>query len=147
MYIILYVYFYIFFRYGGTLIYDGELSGGHLLIVFFSVMMGANQFGQVGPNIESFASARGAAHEIYRLIERKPEIDSMSDVIGTKPEIHGDVSFKDCQFTYPSRPDVQVCKEFCIFCLRFWSPPLSYSISIIFLVNLYNVIILQMYYT
>ena len=95
-------------RYGGTLVHAGTLTGGRLLIVFFSVMMGANQFGQVGPNIEAFASARGAAYEIYKLIDQKPVINSMSDETGSKPEIQGDVSFKDCQFTYPSRPDTQV---------------------------------------
>lgn len=100
-----------FFRYGGTLIADNEMTGGRLLIVFFSVMIGANQFGQVGPNIEAFSSARGAAYEVYRLIERQPEIDSMSEFTGTKPQIRGNISFKNCQFTYPSRPDVQVCRE------------------------------------
>lgn len=92
------------------MIADKEMSGGTLLIVFFSVMIGANQFGQVGPNIEAFSSARGAAYEVYKLIERQPVIDSMSDSTGSKPEINGNISFKDCQFTYPSRPDVQVCR-------------------------------------
>ena len=70
-------------------------------------MIGANQFGQVGPNIEAFSSARGAAYTIFKLIERKPVIDSLTDA-GEKTKIEGDIKFVDCQFSYPSRPDVQV---------------------------------------
>jgi len=94
-------------RYGGKLIEDDELTGGRLLIVFFSVMIGANQFGQVGPNIESFSVARGAAYTIYKLIERQPTIDSLDDK-GSKPGIDGHIDFVKCKFNYPSRPDIQV---------------------------------------
>uniref|UniRef100_A0A7M5VBZ8 Uncharacterized protein n=1 Tax=Clytia hemisphaerica TaxID=252671 RepID=A0A7M5VBZ8_9CNID len=97
------------FWYGGTLIGDGEINAGDLLIVFFSVMIGANQFGQVGPNIEAFSSARGAAYTIFKLIERKPVIDSLTDA-GEKTKIEGDIKFVDCQFSYPSRPDIKILR-------------------------------------
>lgn len=70
-------------------------------------MLGANQFGQVGPNLEAFSSARGSAYYIYKLIEKRPIIDSLSEK-GTKPEINGNISFVKCKFNYPSRPDIQV---------------------------------------
>ena len=89
------------------MINEGEMTAGNLLIVFFSILLGASQFGQVGPNMEAFSSARGAAYPIYRLIERQPEIDSLSEK-GEKIKIEGDIRFMDCDFTYASRPDVQV---------------------------------------
>ena len=94
-------------RYGGKLIEDDELTGGRLLIVFFSVMIGANQFGQVGPNIEAFSVARGAAYTIFKLIERQPTIDCLDDK-GAKPDIVGHIDFVKCKFSYPSRPETQV---------------------------------------
>lgn len=98
---------YILYRYGGELVVDGKLSGGDLLIVFFSVLIGAAQVGQVGPNVEAFMVARGAAYYIYNLMDRCPVIDSFSEE-GSKPKISGDISFINCKFNYPSRPDIKV---------------------------------------
>ena len=94
-------------RYGGTLVVDEDISAGDLLIVFFSVMIGAAQLGQVGPNVEAFAIARGSAFFIYQILSRVPPIDSMSDE-GTKPKISGGIEFKECRFEYPSRKEVKV---------------------------------------
>lgn len=38
--------------------------------VFFCVLYGAYVLGQASPNIQSFASARGAAHIVYGIIDR-----------------------------------------------------------------------------
>lgn len=39
------------------------------LKVFFVVLIGAFSVGQNSPNIQTFASARGAAHKIYSIID------------------------------------------------------------------------------
>lgn len=39
------------------------------LKVFFVVLIGAFTVGQTSPNIQSFASARGAAHKVYSIID------------------------------------------------------------------------------
>lgn len=98
------------FWYGGELVVDGKLSGGDLLIVFFSVLIGAAQVGQVGPNVEAFMVARGAAYYIYNLMDRCPVIDSFSEE-GSKPKISGDISFINCKFNYPSRPDIKILQN------------------------------------
>lgn len=41
-----------------------------VLKVFFVVLIGAFSIGQTTPNIQSFASARGAAHKIYNIIDQ-----------------------------------------------------------------------------
>jgi ATP-binding cassette subfamily B (MDR/TAP) protein 1 len=61
------------FWYGSTLIAHGTINsvsgtpwtGGDVVTVFFSVIMGAFAVGQAGPNIQAFASGRGAAHKIF----------------------------------------------------------------------------------
>lgn len=42
--------------------------------VFFVVLIGAFSVGQTSPNIQTFASARGAAYKVYAIIDhvRKP---------------------------------------------------------------------------
>lgn len=37
--------------------------------VFFSVLIGAFSIGQASPNIEAFANARGAAYEVFKIID------------------------------------------------------------------------------
>ena len=90
-----------------------------LLIVFFSVLMGAMNVGQATPYVEAFSIARGAAGMVYEIIERVPEIDSMSKEGKMPKERGGNITFKDVYFNYPSRNDVKVHKKF-IF-LRFES--------------------------
>jgi len=52
----------------------------------------------------------GAAAKLYSTIDRIPDIDSASPN-GLKPEkVEGGIVFEDVQFSYPSRPTVQVVK-------------------------------------
>lgn len=41
-----------------------------VLQVFFVVLIGAFSIGQTTPNIQTFASARGAAHKVYAIIDQ-----------------------------------------------------------------------------
>uniref|UniRef100_A0A669E678 ATP-binding cassette sub-family B member 5 n=1 Tax=Oreochromis niloticus TaxID=8128 RepID=A0A669E678_ORENI len=96
------------FWYGSTLILNGEYTIGTVLTVFFSVLIGAFSLGQTSPNIQTFASARGAAYKVYNIIDHVPSIDSYSEA-GYKPEsIKGDIEFKNVHFSYPSRDDIKV---------------------------------------
>ncbi|XP_067147712.1 ATP-binding cassette sub-family B member 5 isoform X3 [Apteryx mantelli] len=83
---------------------------GRVLIVFFSVLVGAFSLGQAAPNLESVANARGAAYEVYRIISKKRLIDSSSQE-GYKPDkLVGEIEFRNIHFNYPSRPDVKILK-------------------------------------
>eukprot|EP00075_Anas_platyrhynchos_P017461 XP_027306714.1 ATP-binding cassette sub-family B member 5 isoform X1 [Anas platyrhynchos] len=83
---------------------------GHVLIVFFSVLVGAFSLGQAAPNLESVSNARGAAYEVYRIINKKRLIDS-SFKEGYKPDkLIGEIEFRNIHFSYPSRPDVKILK-------------------------------------
>ncbi|KAK2512847.1 hypothetical protein Q9233_015921 [Columba guinea] len=83
---------------------------GNVLIVFFSVIVGAFSLGQAAPNLESVAKARGAAYEIYQIIDKKRLIDSSSKE-GYKPDkLIGEIEFRNIHFSYPSRPDVKILR-------------------------------------
>ncbi|KAL9972823.1 hypothetical protein ACROYT_G019202 [Oculina patagonica] len=98
------------FWYGAKLIIEGEMNGGDLLIVFFSVMFGAMQLGQAGPTFTDIATAQGAAYQVFLVIDRDPPIDSSS----TEGEVlddssfKGNISFSNIEFFYPSRPDIKI---------------------------------------
>ncbi|XP_010013816.1 PREDICTED: multidrug resistance protein 1-like [Nestor notabilis] len=99
------------FWYGTKLTTEDEnYDIGHVLIVFFSVFIGALTLGQAAPNLEKVANARGAAYEVYRIINKKRLIDSSSKE-GYKPDrLIGEIEFRNVHFGYPSRPDVKVLK-------------------------------------
>ncbi|XP_017679387.1 PREDICTED: ATP-binding cassette sub-family B member 5 isoform X2 [Lepidothrix coronata] len=99
------------FWYGTKLIAEDEnYDIGRLLIVFFSVLVGAFSLGQAAPNLESVAKARGAAYEVYKIINKKRLIDSSSKE-GYKPDkLIGEIEFRNIHFSYPARPDVKILK-------------------------------------
>uniref|UniRef100_A0A8C3MNR5 ABC-type xenobiotic transporter n=1 Tax=Geospiza parvula TaxID=87175 RepID=A0A8C3MNR5_GEOPR len=89
---------------------DPHYDIGRVLIVFFSVIVGAFSLGQAAPNLESMANARGAAYEVYKIINKKRLIDSSSKE-GYKPDkLVGEIEFRNIHFSYPSRPDVKILK-------------------------------------
>ncbi|KAI4891347.1 hypothetical protein NFI96_015728 [Prochilodus magdalenae] len=107
-YFMIYMSYALAFWYGSTLILNEEYTAGTLMTVFFAVVIGAFAMGQTSPNIQAFASARGAAHKVFNIIDHQPSIDSYADA-GHKPDVvKGDIEFKNIHFSYPSRPDVKV---------------------------------------
>lgn len=109
------------FWYGGNLVADSLerncthncLTGGDVLAVFFSTIMGSIALGQIAPPLSAFAAARAAIGTIMETIERKPLIDGLSEE-GLKPDVKcsGAIEVKGLEFSYPSRLNVQVCKNY-----------------------------------
>ncbi|NXM26526.1 MDR1 protein, partial [Oxyruncus cristatus] len=99
------------FWYGTKLTAEDEhYDIGRVLIVFFAVIVGAFSLGQAAPNLESVAKARGAAYEVYKIINKKRLIDSSSKE-GYKPDkLIGEIEFRNIHFSYPARPDVKILK-------------------------------------
>ncbi|XP_006832349.1 PREDICTED: multidrug resistance protein 1-like [Chrysochloris asiatica] len=100
------------FWYGSSLILSGEpgYTIGTVLAVFFSVIHSSYCIGAAVPHLETFTIARGAAFNVFQVIDKKPTIDNFSTT-GSKPEyIEGNVEFKNVTFSYPSRPSIKILK-------------------------------------
>ncbi|XP_062983380.1 ATP-dependent translocase ABCB1 [Elgaria multicarinata webbii] len=107
-FLLIYASYALAFWYGTTLVLHEGYQIGEVLTVFFAVLIGAFSVGQVTPNLEAFAIARGAAYAIFSIIDNEPQIDSFSET-GYKPDhIKGNLEFRNVYFNYPSRPDVKV---------------------------------------
>ncbi|KAF9210452.1 Multidrug resistance protein 1 [Podila verticillata] len=99
------------FWFGSHQVYKGNMTSSEILNVFMGMIMGAFALGNIGPNVASFASAQGAAYNIFKTIDRVPTIDSSSPG-GAKPDnIQGHIVVTDVDFAYPSRPDVPILKK------------------------------------
>ncbi|RNA33916.1 Multidrug resistance 1 [Brachionus plicatilis] len=85
-----------------------EYSIGKILLVFFSIIIAIFSLGNAGPYIGTSATGRGAAFEVFKIIDRKPTIDTSSEE-GNKPvDVTGNIEFNNVNFNYPSRPDINI---------------------------------------
>ncbi|XP_053307047.1 ATP-dependent translocase ABCB1-like [Spea bombifrons] len=100
------------FWYGTKLTLDEKdtYSIGKVLIVFFSVLIGTFSLGQAAPNLESIANARGAAYEVFKIINQHRPIDSSSEEGYKLERLVGSIEFKNIHFSYPTRPDIPILK-------------------------------------
>lgn len=71
---------------------------------------GADNLARLPPYQEIFASARGAAKNIFAVIDRPSRIDSLdtNGKILDSSSVKGNIEFKSTHFSYPSRPDIPV---------------------------------------
>ncbi|KIL59283.1 hypothetical protein M378DRAFT_27062 [Amanita muscaria Koide BX008] len=102
------------FDFGITLLNENLADAGVVVNVVFSILIGSFSLAMLAPEAQALGNARGAAAKLYATIDRVPEIDS-TDPGGLRPEVvDGEISLHDIQFSYPSRPNIQVLKGFSI---------------------------------
>lgn len=85
--------------------------------VLFSVLMLTSSLVIISPTIGEITKASGAAKDLFETLDRKPEIDSMDDGKGEKPEsITGRIEFQNIDFFYPARPTIKVLDNLSLIC-------------------------------
>ncbi|XP_048487595.1 multidrug resistance protein homolog 49 [Plutella xylostella] len=91
---------------------ERQYSVGNLFGILFSVYIGIQSITFCVPHMSSFTDAKAAATNIFKLIDQKPQIDCLSTG-GLKPRnLKGDILLEKVKFSYPSRPNVKILKEF-----------------------------------
>ncbi|GMF37045.1 unnamed protein product [Phytophthora lilii] len=99
--------------YGGSKVARAEASPGTVFQAFFGVLMGTISLSQISPNITAVAEAKGAAAAIYKILDTPSAIDASKEDIGDKPtSCAGRIQALNVNFTYPSRPDVQILNDY-----------------------------------
>ena len=79
--------------------------------MFFAVLIGAFSMGEIAPNLQAFTLALSACAKIYETIDRVPKIDIYSDEGDCPKQVDGVLEFRNVNFIYPSRPEVQVLEK------------------------------------
>lgn len=84
---------------------------GEAIATFLQISSGVMFLGNVLNYLQFLNEARGAASKIFRIIERKPDLDVTDTGNGVKP-LHrgGAIHFDNVSFAYPSRPDQMILK-------------------------------------
>nr|XP_043627252.1 putative ABC transporter B family member 8 [Erigeron canadensis] len=98
--------------YGSHLVMYKEESGGRVYAGGLAFILGGLSLGMALPELNHFTEASIAASRIFHRIGRVPEIDGQ-DKNGLIPDtIHGNIEFENIEFTYPSRPNCIILKDF-----------------------------------
>uniref|UniRef100_A0A1I8EWB6 Uncharacterized protein n=2 Tax=Wuchereria bancrofti TaxID=6293 RepID=A0A1I8EWB6_WUCBA len=93
-----------FFIFYGAYLYQirAVTNPGFIFAVANVIMFGSYYLGVLSPHLMAVLNARVAAADIYKIIDRKPSIDSSStDGIKLK-EVKGLVEFQNVKFSYPT---------------------------------------------
>lgn len=92
---------------------DSMYTGGDVMTILFSVIMGTFALGQAAPSVQAFAEGIAAGADLFALVEGKAsdsEIEGSSGNSATTPLLTKvkTIDIDSVSFTYPSRPEVQV---------------------------------------
>jgi len=89
-----------------------ELSSENFYsFIFYTILMGAS----IGSLPELYATLQktiGATENLMNIIDTKNEKELLTGI--KKPNITGNISFQNVEFSYPQRPDVSVLKQISI---------------------------------
>ncbi|KAJ1273096.1 hypothetical protein BS78_06G254100 [Paspalum vaginatum] len=103
------------FWYAGVFIRNGQTDGGKAFTAIFSAIVGGMSLGQAFSNLGAFSKGKIAGYKLLEVIRQKPSI--VNDYKDGKwlAEVHGNIEFKEVTFSYPSRPDVIIFRDFSLF--------------------------------
>lgn len=114
MWLFTYCFYALAFWYGLELILEDRSKLGYkeytptvLAVVLIGVLGAVQNLGMALPHLEAFAVACSSAREIYKIIDRRPVIDSRGRS-GVILDTIGDIEFRDVFFGYPARNNVKV---------------------------------------
>ncbi|CAO2836938.1 unnamed protein product [Amaranthus hypochondriacus] len=98
--------------FGSRMILRGHYTGGDVINVIVGVIIGSMSLGQASPSMTAFAAGQAAAYKMFETINRKPDIDPFDPKGKVLEDIHGDITFKDVCFSYPTRPEEHIFNGF-----------------------------------
>ncbi|VAH48471.1 unnamed protein product [Triticum turgidum subsp. durum] len=103
------------FWYAGVFIRSGQTDGGKAFTAIFSAIVGGLSLGQSFSNLGAFSKGKIAGYKLLEVIRQRPTIVQDSTDGRCLDEVHGNIEFKEVSFSYPSRPDVTVFRDFSLF--------------------------------
>ncbi|XP_026862717.2 bile salt export pump [Electrophorus electricus] len=96
------------YRFGGYLVHHEGLHFSLVFRVISAIVTSGTALGKASSYTPDYAKAKIAAARFFQLLDRVPKISVYSDQGDKWDDFKGEIEFKDCKFTYPSRPDIQV---------------------------------------
>ncbi|KAM3299663.1 hypothetical protein ACQJBY_040927 [Aegilops geniculata] len=97
---------------GAKFISQGNSDFGGVFKAYFALVLAMIGASQTSAMASDSAKANDSATSIFKILDRKSQIDSNSEEGSTMELVQGDIDFMHISFKYPSRPDVQIFSDF-----------------------------------
>eukprot|EP00250_Pteridium_aquilinum_P017054 c23431_g2_i2 orf=424-4389(+) len=98
--------------FGAQLIVHGSYTGGKVITVLFSVIIGTGALGQSTPSLTAISAGSVAAQKMLKVIKRVPAVDISDEGGQVLDTLQGHIHFKNVKFSYPTRPEHDVFTSF-----------------------------------
>ncbi|KAL1566490.1 ABC-type xenobiotic transporter [Salvia divinorum] len=96
---------------GARLVEDGKTTAAHAFRVFFVLSMVAVAISTWSAMAPDLGKAKAAASSIFAILGGKSKLDPRHESGITLENIDGEIEFKHVNFSYPTRPDIQILKD------------------------------------
>ncbi|RLN55813.1 hypothetical protein BBJ28_00014857, partial [Nothophytophthora sp. Chile5] len=100
------------FYLSGRWVSRGIITFEDMFMVLMVVMLSTFAVGMAAEGATDSAKAKRAAQRIFKVIDRTPEIDPTSSTGRVLTHVDGDIEFRNLEFTYPSRPDAKIYRNY-----------------------------------
>ncbi|KAI8533911.1 hypothetical protein RHMOL_Rhmol10G0047400 [Rhododendron molle] len=102
------------FWYASLSVRTGLTDGGKALTAIICAVVGGINLGLSFSHLGAFSKGKAAGYRLMEIIKQRPTIIQDPSVGKCLAEFSGNIEFKDVTFSYPSRPDVIIFKDFSI---------------------------------
>ena len=94
------------------LLEDHGYTVGGMVIIFWNVIGCGMSITFAVPHFEAFQTAKGAAVNVFDVIERESQLDPLVETGEKTKNLTSSIKFVDLHFCYPTRPDVKILNGF-----------------------------------
>jgi ATP-binding cassette, subfamily B (MDR/TAP), member 1 len=91
---------------GSRFLVNNEISVGAVITIQLALMMGGAYLAQLLPQLQALPVAVAAAKKVFKTIDRRSLIDSLSAEGIRLKEVCGEITFSNVQFNYRARENV-----------------------------------------
>ncbi|KAG5527475.1 hypothetical protein RHGRI_028388 [Rhododendron griersonianum] len=102
------------FWYASLFIREGLTDGGKAFTAILTAVVGGMSLAQSLSNLGAFSKGKAAGYKLMKMIKQRPTIIQDPSNGKCLAEFSGKIEFKDVTFSYPSRPDVIVLRDFSV---------------------------------
>ncbi|XP_057768684.1 ABC transporter B family member 19-like [Salvia miltiorrhiza] len=102
------------FWYAGVFIRNGQTDGGKAFTAIFSAIVGGMSLGQSFSNLGAFSKGKAAGYKLMEMMKQEPKIVENASGAKCLSDVVGNIEFRNVTFSYPSRPDVFIFRDFSI---------------------------------
>ncbi|KAK4760323.1 hypothetical protein SAY87_005216 [Trapa incisa] len=100
--------------YGSRMVMYHGAQGGTVFVVGSAITFGGVALGSALSDLKYLSEAYTAGERIFAMIQRAPVIDLENEEGEILQNFAGKVEFRHVRFSYPSRPDTAIFKDFCL---------------------------------